>query len=140
MKPMKILMTLLMLSAGFSVAVAQQESFDDCAKRMQGKQKIRVAPGVIQGLVQQKAVPDAADLKSLKNGDVRVKIAIDESGNVVCASGQHGDSALFERSVEAARKWKFKPYLLDGKPLIVESAFYFHFSKGKVTAKFCAKC
>ncbi len=137
---MKTLMTLLMLSAVSCVAVAQQESFDDCVRKIQASQKLRVAPGVIQSLVRQKPVPDAADLKSVKSSFVRVKVAIDESGNVACASGEEGDSALFERSVEATRKWKFKPYLLNGQPAILESAVYFHFSKGKVSAKFCAKC
>ena len=101
---------------------------------------IRVSAGVIQGLVQQKVLPDAVDLKSVKNADVRVKVRIDESGNVACAMGDDGDPALFERSESAAKEWKFKPYLVNGKPVIVESVFYFHFiGRRKVAAKAVAR-
>ena len=128
------------LAAQSSLMTPNSEPFKACIKPMSGRYTIRVRAGVIQGLVQQKPLPDAADLKSVKNADVRVKVRIDESGNVACAMGDDGDSALFERSETAAKGWKFKPYMVNGKPVIVESVFYFHFNKGKVTAKFCANC
>jgi Gram-negative bacterial TonB protein C-terminal len=128
------------LAAQKSLITPNSESFKACIQPMIGRMTIRVSAGVIRGLVEQKALPDAADLKSVKNADVRVKVRIDESGNVACAMGDDGDTALFERSETAAKAWKFKPYILNGKPVIVESVFYFHFNKGKVVGKFCANC
>lgn len=137
MKRMNIALGLIVaIAASFLAAAQQSDHFDECAKQFQSKVKIRVSPGVIQGLVLKKAMPEAADLRSARDSDVKVKVMIDESGAVQCAAGIEGDSALYERSIKAAREWKFKPYVLNGQPIVVESAFYFHFNKGKVSAKF----
>ncbi|MGH9566767.1 MAG: hypothetical protein ACRD4I_12330, partial [Candidatus Angelobacter sp.] len=81
-------------------------------------------------------VPNASDLKSDRDSDVRVKITVDQHGSVVCAKGTEGDTALFQRSEEASRRWTFRPYLLNGNPIIVESSFVFHFHKGKASVRF----
>ena len=91
---------------------------------------------MIGGLVLEKALPDAADMDPSKDFNIKVKVMIDETGTVKCAAGIEGDQELYERSTRTAQQWKFRPYMLNGKPIVVESAFYFHFSKGKVEGKF----
>jgi hypothetical protein len=137
MKTMKIaLSSMVVITASCLAAAQQSDSFDGCAKQFQGKGKIRVSPGVIEGLVLKKTMPEAVDLRPVRNSNVKVKVMIDETGTVQCAAGIEGDSSLYERSIQAAREWKFRPYILNGQPIVVESAFYFHFNKGKVSAKF----
>jgi outer membrane biosynthesis protein TonB len=133
---MRILRTLIFVIATCLIALAQQQSSSvvDGAKKV--PVKIRVSSGVIQGLVLSKSVPDAADLKSIKNSEVKVVFEIDESGKVGWAAAKEGSSALFERCTNAIRNWQFKPYLLNGQPVFVESYVYFHFNKGKASVSF----
>jgi hypothetical protein len=137
MKTIRIVFILVLACAAPCWATQQQDqTFDECAKQFQDKIKIRLAPGVISGLVLEKALPDAADLDPSKDFDVKVKVMIDETGTVKCATGIEGDPELYERSTKTAQQWKFRPYILNGKPVVMESAFYFHYSKGKVEGKF----
>jgi Gram-negative bacterial TonB protein C-terminal len=98
--------------------------------------KIRASPGVVQGLVLKTVVPDATDLKSVKDSDVKVVFEIGQNGKVDSAKGVEGNPMLFERSITAIRGWEFRPYLLNGEPIYVESYITFHFNKGKVSVKF----
>lgn len=82
-----------------------------------------------------KVLPEASDVESVKTADIEVRIVIDREGAVVCAGGTAAEPDLFEQSVAAARQWKFKPYELKGKAVVVESSIIFHFSNGKVGAR-----
>lgn len=130
---------LALVCAAPCCAAQQDQTFDECARQFQGKMKITVAPGVESGLILKKALPDAADMDPSRKFDIKVKVMIDETGTVQCAAGVEGDQELYERSTRTAKQWQFKPYILNGKPVIVESAFYFHYSKGRVEGNFSAK-
>jgi TonB-like protein len=117
-----------------ALAWAQSQSSPETPKKP--PIKIRVSPGVVQGLVLKTVVPDATDLKSVKDSDVKVVFEIGQDGKVDAAKGVEGDPALFERSTTAVREWQFRPYVLNGEPIYVESYITFHFNKGKVSIKF----
>ena len=51
------------------------------------------------------------------SGEVQVSIVIDENGRVVEAKATKGHPVLRSAAEEAARKWVFKPTLVDGKPV-----------------------
>src|SRR5499426_2145967 len=51
------------------------------------------------------------------SGEVQVSIVIGENGRVVEAKAIKGHPALRSAAEDAARKWVFKPTLLDGKPV-----------------------
>jgi Gram-negative bacterial TonB protein C-terminal len=137
MKTIRIVFILVLAWAAPCWATQQQDqAFDQCARQFRGKIKIRLAPGVISGLVLKKALPDAADMDPSRAFDIKVQVMIDETGTVKCAAGIEGDQELYERSTRTAQQWKFRPYILNGKPVVAESAFYFHYSKGKVEGKF----
>src|SRR5262245_1059844 len=51
------------------------------------------------------------------SGEVQVSIVIDENGRVVEAKATKGHPVLRLAAEDAARKWVFKPTLLDGKPV-----------------------
>jgi hypothetical protein len=134
---MKSLALLAVVLAAFAVGSAQQaDSPVECSRHLPSGQKLRVSPGVIEMLLQSKVLPDASDLKAVKGSNVTLHILIDETGAVACAAASGGQEELYPRSLEAARKWTFKPYLISGKPVIVEGGFVLHYNKGKVVAKF----
>ena len=61
-------------------------------------------------------------LKAGIQGSVKVRVGIDEQGNVEEANVIGPlDPGLDQKALEAARKWKFKPALLRGKPVAVTS-------------------
>ena len=101
--------------------------------------KLRVSPGVIGGSSVKIVLPDASGLRAVQNSTVKVKVLIDQTGAVRCAIGVEGDSALYQRSSNAALASSFMPYVLNGEPVVVESAVYFHYNRGKVTVAFSEK-
>jgi periplasmic protein TonB len=60
-------------------------------------------------------------------GTVEVEITISEAGLVIQAKATSGHLALRSAAVEAARKWVFKPAMLNGKPIRVKSVLTFVF-------------
>jgi TonB family protein len=61
-------------------------------------------------------------------GRVEVEITISEVGLVIEATAISGHLALRSAAVEAARKWVFKPAMLNGAPVRVKSALTFLFA------------
>jgi len=96
--------------------------------------RIRLSTGVIKDLVRKKKLPDASDLRGELQEEqrVRVGILINGQGDVACAHVKEGLPLLAERSIEAAKEWKFIPYLLHDKPIAVESTIEFLYKGPKV--------
>jgi TonB family protein len=69
--------------------------------------------------------PTAKKMKA--TGTVEVEITISEVGLVIEAKAISGHLALRSAAVEAARKWVFKPAMLNGKPIRVKSVLTFVF-------------
>jgi TonB family protein len=69
--------------------------------------------------------PTAQKMKA--TGTVEVEITISEVGLVIQAKAISGHLALRSAAVEAARKWVFKPAMLNGKPIRVKSVLTFVF-------------
>lgn len=65
--------------------------------------------------------------QSRASGGVIVQATVDESGKVVSAKAINGDPLLFEAAEKAARKAKFKPYLLNGSPVSVTGVITYSF-------------
>jgi len=85
--------------------------------------KLRVSPGVAESLISHKVQPKyprEAKEKRIE-GDVVIKIVIGRDGEVKSLEGSHGESILMQAAMEAIRQWKYKPCLLDGQPVEVES-------------------
>jgi TonB family protein len=71
--------------------------------------------------------PPAA-LKTRVQGTVVLDIQISESGNVESAVSIAGDPTLAATATEAVRQWKYKPYLLNGSPVQVETTVRLNYS------------
>lgn len=88
---------------------------------------------VTRGKATSRVTPDYPETaKQLKiQGIVIVEILIDETGKVEKAEALCGADLISAASVEAARKWKFNPTLLDGAPVKVTGVITFRFNLGR---------
>ena len=79
----------------------------------------RVSKGVVTGEVVTKVQPTYPSIAKQINaaGEVQVAILINENGRVIEAKAIKGHPVLRAAAEDAARKWVFRPTLLDGKPV-----------------------
>ena len=61
-------------------------------------------------------------------GEVVVKIVVSETGDVESAQVISGDPILAESAVDAAKKWKFKPFIKNGKAMKASTKLPFDFA------------
>jgi TonB family protein len=121
---------ILMLLACCMIAVAQDSSNATTQPAPPRPQMIRVSAGVLHGLVDHAERPRYPEdaLKSRSQGDVILKVVVDDTGKVILTTPVEGDPLLTSASVDALREFRFRPYLLNGMPLKVESQVGFRFS------------
>ena len=62
-----------------------------------------------------------------------MKIAISETGDVDNVEVVSGNPRLAQAASDAAKQWKFKPYLQSGKPVEVETGIMFGHSSPSTT-------
>ena len=74
-----------------------------------------IAPGEV--LVKPQPVYPSIAKQINASGEVQVSIVIDENGRVIEAKAIKGHPVLRSAAEDAARKWVFKPALIDGKPV-----------------------
>jgi len=79
----------------------------------------RVSKGVLTGEAVTKVQPTYPSIAKQINaaGEVQVAILINENGRVIEAKAVKGHPVLRAAAEDAARKWVFRPTLLDGKPV-----------------------
>lgn len=94
---------------------------------------VRVSKGVQQGEALVKANPLYPSIAKQINasGEVQVEVTIDETGKVIAARAISGHPVLRSSAEDAARKWVFKPTLLDGKPVKQPGVLKFVFTPPK---------
>ncbi len=86
-------------------------------------QRVRVSQGVTQGLLIRKVQPPYPALaRSARiQGDVLLKAIIDKQGNIQDLQLVSGHPMLVPAAIEAVRQWRYRPYLLNGQPVEVET-------------------
>lgn len=89
----------------------------------------RLRGGVLNGKATYKAVPEypAEAKRDRAQGTVLVTVTIDPTGKVSDARARCGYTVLRKSSVEAAKRWKFTPTTLSGKPVEVTGTIVFNF-------------
>jgi TonB family protein len=115
----------LCLSATMSAQESKSES--PPAQQQQSEQqrpkRVRVSEGVAKALLIKKVEPEypqeARDQRI--QGAVVLQIEISEAGDVKDARLISGHPLLAPPAIEAVKQWKYKPYLLNGEPVQVET-------------------
>ena len=92
--------------------------------------RIRVSSSVSQGLLVTKVAPDyPLDARARHiEGVVLMKVTIDKQGNLYRVEVISGHSVLASAAIEAVQQWKYRPYLLNGEPVEVETQVKVNFS------------
>lgn len=96
-------------------------------------QKARISTAVMLGLVEHKTMPvypEEALTKGIQ-GDVIFKVEVDEAGKLVSAAPGEADPVLLAAAKDSLHTFRFRPYLLNGTPVRVESQLGFHFQVEK---------
>ena len=130
----------LATASAFGQAASSWPCADDLIKSESDNRRVRVSTGVALAFAEKQSFPDVSDLKDSKiKSDVVVKLLIGKDGVVRCADAVEGANDLWARSVEAAKRWQFKPYLLNGEAVMVETRIEFAFKKSKVSVRQAAR-
>jgi protein TonB len=86
-------------------------------------QRVRVSQGVTTGLLIHKVQPSypilARDARI--QGEVVLKAIIDKAGNIQDLQLISGHPMLVPAAIAAVKEWRYRPYLLNGQPVEVES-------------------
>jgi protein TonB len=86
-------------------------------------QTLNISQGVSQGLLIKKVQPvyPASALRMHAEGAVELQATIGKSGNIVSVKTLTGDPVLARAAREAVLQWKYKPYLLNGEPVEIQT-------------------
>jgi protein TonB len=92
-------------------------------------QRVRVSPGVIKGLLIHRVEPSYPFLaqQARIQGDVVLTAIIDKEGNVQHLQLVSGHPLLAPAAIAAVKQWHYKPFLLNGQPLEVETTVTVNF-------------
>jgi TonB family protein len=119
------LSTLCLATAG-SAQESKSESAPPAQQQQSGQQRpkrVRVSQGVSQALLIRKVEPEYPQEAREKRieGTVVLQVQISEAGDVKEARLISGHPLLAPAAIEAVKQWKYKPYLLNGEPVQVET-------------------
>ncbi len=96
-------------------------------------QTLNISQGVSQGLLIQKVQPvyPANALRMHVEGAVELQATIGKSGNMVTVKTLTGDPVLARAAKAAVLQWKYKPYLLNGEPVEIQTQITVNFKLPK---------
>jgi protein TonB len=88
-----------------------------------------VSTGVLLGnsIRQAQAIYPQLARNAHVEGVVLVEIIVDEEGSVIAATALDGHPLLRQPAQDAARQWKFRPTLLNGRPIKIAGMLRFTF-------------
>lgn len=92
-------------------------------------QKLNISQGVSQGLLIKKVQPvyPRSAMSAHLEGSVQLMATISKSGEISDLKILNGDQVLARAAVEAVKQWKYKPYLLNGEPVEIQTQVTINF-------------
>lgn len=93
-------------------------------------QRVRISQGVTRGLLIQKIEPQYPPLARAARvqGEVVLSAVIDSNGQINNLQLVSGHPMLVPAAIAAVKQWRYKPYLLNGQPVEVETTITVIFS------------
>jgi protein TonB len=93
-------------------------------------QRVRVSQGVSTGLLIKKVTPNYPQLakQARIQGQVVLQAEISKEGTIQNLQLISGHPMLAPAAIEAVKQWRYKPYLLNGEPVAVETQVVVNFS------------
>jgi len=92
--------------------------------------RVRVSGGVVEGNLIHKVVPLYPPLAKTARiqGTVVLHAIISKQGNVENLNVISGHPMLVQGALDAVKQWKYKPYILNGEPVEVETTVTVNFN------------
>ena len=86
-------------------------------------QTLNISQGVSQGLLMKKVNPvyPRSALSMHVEGTVQLMATISKTGDITAVKILSGDSQLTHAAADAVKQWKYKPYLLNGEPVEIQT-------------------
>jgi protein TonB len=86
-------------------------------------QRIRISQGVTQGMLVHRVQPTyPAIAKAVRiQGNVVLQAVISKNGEIQDLQLVSGHPMLVPAAIEAVKQWRYRPYLLNGQPVEVET-------------------
>jgi protein TonB len=93
-------------------------------------QRVRVSSGVSSGLLIKKVQPNYPPLarQARIQGSVILHAEISKDGTIQNLQLVSGHAMLAPAAIDAVKQWRYKPYLLNGEPVAVETEVVVNFS------------
>jgi periplasmic protein TonB len=90
---------------------------------------MKVSQGVSQGMILKKVAPGyPSQARQLRiEGVVQLEATVAKDGSVKDVKVVSGHPILARAATEAVKQWKYKPYLLNGKPVEIETQISVNF-------------
>ena len=100
------------------------------APKIATPQRVRVSSGVQAGLLVRKVPPAYPPLarQARIQGTVLLQAQISKDGSIENLQLISGHPMLAPAAIEAVKQWKYKPYLLNGEPVEVETQIQVNFT------------
>jgi len=100
------------------------------APKIATPQRVRVSAGVTSGLLIRRVQPNYPPLarQARISGKVILQAQISKDGNIENLQLISGHPMLAPAAIEAVKQWKYKPYLLNGEPVEVETQVEVNFT------------
>ena len=91
---------------------------------------LRISQGVSQGLILKKVPPvyPQMALQLHKEGAVELLATISKQGAITAVKVLSGDAMLAKPAVDAVKQWKYRPYLLNGEPVEIQTQITINFT------------
>jgi protein TonB len=92
-------------------------------------QKLKVSSGVAEGLRTHYVEPTYPQMAKIAHiqGDVVLQATISKSGVIENLRGVQGHPILIQAAMDAVKQWRYKPYILNGDPVEVETTIQVKF-------------
>lgn len=92
-------------------------------------ENLRISQGITQGLLMKRVSPvyPPLALQMRKEGSVELLASISKTGSITKIKVLSGDAALAKAAADAVRQWKYRPYLLNGEPVSIETQITVNF-------------
>jgi periplasmic protein TonB len=92
-------------------------------------EKLIVSQGVSRGLLVKQVQPvyPATALRMHTEGSVQMMATLSKNGDITDVKVLSGDRELARAAVDAVKKWKYKPYLLNGEPVDIQTQITVNF-------------
>jgi TonB family protein len=91
--------------------------------------RIRVSEEISKRLIIKKVPPEYPPAARSTNvqGPVELRVLVDTGGDIIVLKVVNGDELLRQAAADAVGQWRFKPYVLNGEPIEMETTITINF-------------